>query len=108
MKKELILVALIVAMTIIPTNAKYYCESDELTGEYIPNLSEACNHWKDIDMEGMYNTCVYANKLGEKAYKAGQCELIIEKKYTTKDNKLCIDEITQKTNKVIGTACVGQ
>lgn len=105
--KNSIIFFLTIVITTLPTFAKYYCESDELAGEYIPNLSEACGHWKKIDMIGMYNTCVKANKLGEKAFRAGQCELIIEKKYT-KDNQLCVDQITQKTKRIIGTSCVGK
>ena len=105
--RSLIILMLTIVITTIPTFAKYYCESDELIGEYIPNLSEACVHWKEIDMRGMYNTCVNANKMGEKAFRAGQCELIIEKTYT-KGNELCVDQITQKTKRVIGTACVGK
>ena len=105
--KKLFILLLTIIITAIPAFAKYYCESDEIRGEYTPNSIESCQFWKDMDSEGMYKNCVYANKLGEKAFKSGKCELIIERKYT-KDNKICIDQVTQKTNRVIGTACVGK
>ncbi|MBR6099216.1 hypothetical protein IKP85_05660 [bacterium] len=93
---------------------KYYCPESQNHSSYTINElyvpSDNCESqknffWKIINSEG-YEKCLIKNEKLKVRYDAGECEKVILHKHVVRGGK-CSIEVTEKTNKIISTACAG-